>query len=155
MICPYVSYLDMPRFSRCRSLLCELSTSPVVEKLSLLLPVLVLIIDIVLIEHAVRINEQYIIFFTSVLFSLSVTEILIVLSEIHTNYQKNIGLKTLTAKLSDFMAHKKGKNVKILVSQFIERHPEYLSNRDEVYQIVCKILREHEQSNSRKTQKNK
>jgi|GEM_PF-1355546 len=145
----------MPRFSRCRSLLCELFTSPIVEKLSLLLPVLVLIIDIVLIEHAVRINEQYIIFFTSILFSLSVTEISIVLSEIHTNYQKNIGLKTLTAKLSDFMAHKKGKNVKILITQFLERHPEYLSNRDEVYHIVCKILREHEQLNSGKTQKNK
>ncbi|KYK24770.1 hypothetical protein AYK25_01705 [Thermoplasmatales archaeon SM1-50] len=106
-----------------------------------------LVIDIILIEHAVRINEHYIIFFTTILFSLSVSEILIVLSEIHMNYQKNNILKSLSGKISKFTENKKGRNVKILVSQFIDRHPEYSPNRDEIYQIMCKILRDQKQTN--------
>jgi hypothetical protein len=154
MILPHSFYLDMPRVSRCRSVLSEITTSPIVGKISLLLPVLVLVIDIILIEHAIRINEHYIIFFTLILFSLSVIEIIIVISEIHENYNKNNFLKSLTIKLSDFMRNNKRKNVKILVGKFISSHPEYLANRDEIYQIICKILEEHKQIYSEKLQNN-
>ena len=136
-------YLDMPRVSRCRSFINEITTSPLVEKISFLLPILVIVIDIILIEHAIRINEHYIIFFTLILFSLSVIEIIIVMTEIHDNYNKNNFLKLLTIKLSDFMVNKKKRNVQILVGEFIKKHPEYLANRVEVYQIICKILVEH------------
>ena len=128
----------MPRFSRCRSFICEVTTVPFVEKISLVLPILVLVIDIILIEHAIRINEHYIIFFTSVLFSLSVIEMVLVIREIHTNYNKNNLLKTLTIKVSDYMCNKKGRNVKILVSGFLSRHPEYLPYRDEIYRIFLR-----------------
>ena len=136
----------MPRFSKCRSLICEVTTVPIAEKISLVLPILVLVIDIILIEHAIRINEHYIIFFTSVLFSLSVIEMVLVIREIHTNYNKNNLLKTLTIKVSDYMCNKKGRNVKILVSGFLTRHPEYLPHRDEIYRIMCNIFEEHNQN---------
>ena len=135
----------MPRFRKCRSFICEFTTSPSIEKLSLLLPILVLIIDIILIEHAIRINERYIIFLTAILCSLSIIETAIVVREIHNNYNKNNFLKSLTIKLSDFMFNKGRRNVKILVDEFISNHPEYSTHRDEIYQIICNILEEHKQ----------
>lgn len=130
----------MTRCRRLRSFIIEITTSPIMEKLSLLLPMIVIVIDIILIEHAIRINEHYIIFFTLILFSLSVIELVIVIGEIHQNYIRNNFLKSLTIEVSEFIRHNTKKNVQLLVNEFISSHPEYLASRDEIYQIMCKIL---------------
>jgi len=49
----------------------------------------VIVIDLIVLEHAIRINEHYIIFCASILFSLSIIEILLVIKEIFIHYKKS------------------------------------------------------------------
>jgi hypothetical protein len=86
-----------------RCFLREVAKSPFVEKLSFVLPFFVITIDIVILEHAIRIQETYIIVCSLFLFFLSVFEITAVSSELHKNYQKSNFEKRLTIKLDDFI----------------------------------------------------
>jgi len=130
----------MVRCSRTRSFLREVAKSPFGEKLSFILPFFVLTIDIIILEHALRIQETYIIACTMFLFFLSLFEIIIVSRELHINYQKINFEKRLTIKLNDFLEGKNVYNIKEIVENFIEINPEYLSYRNDVYQITCQIL---------------
>ena len=51
----------MVRLGQLRNLLKEVTESPSIEKLSFTLPFIVIVVDVILIEHAIRINEPYII----------------------------------------------------------------------------------------------
>jgi hypothetical protein len=88
----------MVRCRRLRYFLRETFESPLAEKLSFLLPFIVITIDIILIEHAVRINEHYIIFFTSLLFLLSLLEIIVIMKDISNHHKKNT-LETVLRKV--------------------------------------------------------
>jgi len=70
----------MVRCSRTRRFLREVVKSPFFEKLSFVLPFFVITIDIIILEHAIRIQETYIIACTLFLFFLSLFEIIIVSS---------------------------------------------------------------------------
>jgi hypothetical protein len=52
---------------------------PLIEKPSLILPFFVIVIDLIVLEHAIRINEHYIIVCVSILFTLSIVEISVAL----------------------------------------------------------------------------
>ena len=134
----------MARCSRIRIFLREVAKSPFVEKLSFILPFFVITIDIIILEHAIRIQETYIIACTLFLFFLSLFEIIIVSSELHRHYQKSNFEKILTIKLDDFIDEKKSYNIKKIVEDFIAINPEYSSHRNDVYQITCQILETHE-----------
>lgn len=134
----------MVRVGRIRNFIQEFVGSPRIEKISFILPFFVIAIDILLIEHAIRINEPYIILFTTLLFFLSVMEVGVVIREIHGHYQQTNFERLLTIKLDDFIIeHKKQKNVKIIVEQFIEENPTYECFRNEVYHTTCQIMEMH------------
>ena len=130
----------MARCSRTRSFLMEVVKSPFVEKLSFILPFFVITIDIIILEHAIRIQEIYIIICSLFLFFLSLFEITAVSSELHKNYQKSNFEKRLTIKLDNFIEEKKGHNIKKIVEDFIANNPKYAIYRNDVYQITCQIL---------------
>jgi hypothetical protein len=118
----------------------EVAKSPFIEKLSFILPFFVITIDIIILEHAIRIQETYIIVCSLFLFLLSLFEITAVSSELHRNYQKSNLEKRLTIKLDKFIEEKKGHNIKNIVEDFIVNNPKYAIYRNDVYQITCQIL---------------
>jgi len=139
----------MVRCGRLRSFIQELAESPRIEKISFALPFFVIVIDIFLIEHAIRINESYIIIFTTILFFLSVVEVGVVVREIHGHYQQSNFERLLTINLDDFiLERKKQTNVKMIVEDFINENPNYESFRNEVYHISCQIMQAHKKPKS-------
>ena len=135
----------MPRCGRLRSFLTEYHESPRVEKLSFVIPFLILVLEIFLLTHAIIEKNVFVITLTSVLLTISIIEIILVSLEMHEEYlQKNYD-KILTIKLDDFITEKKGKNVKKIVSEFVEIHPEYNNHRNEIYHTTCQILETHEE----------
>jgi hypothetical protein len=69
-------------------MICNAAKIPFIEKLSLILPFFVIVIDLIVLEHAVRINEHYIILCAMILFSLSVIEISVAMKEIFLHNKK-------------------------------------------------------------------
>jgi len=117
----------------------------IIEKISFVLPFFVIVIDIIILEHAIRIREGYIIVLTTLLFFLSLIEIMVVMGEIHDHYRKNNFERTLTIKLDDFILERKDKNVKKIVEDFIEINPQYNNHRNETYHITCQIMETHKE----------
>jgi hypothetical protein len=78
----------MVRFRKCRMLIFNAAKIPLIEKLSLILPFFVIVIDLIVLEHAIRINEHYIIVCASILFTLSIVEISGALKEIFVHNKK-------------------------------------------------------------------
>ena len=136
-------FIFMVRLGRLRSFIQELAESPLIEKISFILPFFVIVVDIILMEHAIRINEHYIITFTTILFFLSLVEIVVVIREIHEHRQLSVFEQKLTIKLDDFIIQRKKKNVKETVQEFINKYPEYKNHRTEVYHITCDIMETH------------
>jgi dGTP triphosphohydrolase len=84
-----------------------------------------------------------VIILTAILLIISTIEILFVSMEIHEHYTRSNFDKILTIKLDDFITEKKEKNVKKIVTDFIEQHPEYNSHRNEIYHTICQIMETH------------
>ena len=135
----------MVRIWRLCNFLRQTFESPLIEKLSFILPFIVISVDVVLIEHAIRINEHYIIVLTVILFILSIVDIIVVTIELHKNYQKSNLRRILTIKLDDFIIESEEKNVKKIIGDFIKKYPEYRNIRNEVYHLSCKIMETHEE----------
>jgi len=102
-----------------------------------------------LIEHALRISEYYIIFFTSLLFLLSLTEIIVTIKEISGHHKKDDLERTITIELDEFIQKKDAENVKMLVEDFIKNHPQYNKHIGKVYHIAC-----HMKNNKKDDKKN-
>jgi hypothetical protein len=146
----------MVRLGKCRGIIREIAESPSIEKLSFILPFFVIVIDILIIEHAIREHlPPYIIGLTSLLFILSLIEIAVVLDEIHEHYSKTNFQRILTIKLDDFIIKKKKRSVKRALEDFIQEHPEYTRNRHEVYHLVCSIMETHKEKIFEETLKTK
>jgi len=135
----------MVRCWRIGNFLREAIGTPLIKKLSFVLPFIVITVDIILIEHAIRINEHYIIGLTTLLFFLSIIEIIVVTSEIRRDYRKTNFERTLTIKLDDFIINKKEKNLKQIIEDFVKNYPEYKKNRKEIYHLSCKIMETHKE----------
>lgn len=133
----------MPRCGRIRSFLREYKESPRVEKLSFLVPFIILVIEIVLLAHAITLREIYVILLTSILAAVSITEIILVTLEIHEEHLRRNFDKILAIKVDDFVIDSKEKSVKKIVEGFITRYPEYKHNRDEIYHTACQVLETH------------
>jgi len=133
----------MPRSGRLRNFIREYGESPKAERLSFIPPFLILAIEIVLIYHAITLNEAFVIILTSILLTVSITEIMLVSSEIHEHYIRSNFDKILTIRLDDFIGKKKEKNVKKIVGDFIELYPRYKTHRNDIYHTICQILEMH------------
>jgi hypothetical protein len=137
----------MPRSGRLRSFIREYKESPSFEKLSFIPPFLILIVEGILLIHALTINvpDIMVVELTMILLIISIVEIIFVLGEIHRHYKQNNFDKILTIRLDDFIIEKKEINVKKIVTDFIELHPEYNRYRNEVYHTTCQILETHKE----------
>ena len=137
----------MPRSGRLRNFIKEYKESPRFEKLSFMPPFLILIVEVVLLAHALTIDvpDIMVVELTTVLLIISLVEILFVSQEIHGHYQSTNFDRVLTIRLDDFIIKRKKKNVKLLVEEFIEAHPNYRSQRNEIYHISCQILETHKE----------
>jgi metal-responsive CopG/Arc/MetJ family transcriptional regulator len=135
----------MPRCGRIRNFIKEYKESPRTEKISFIPPFLILTIEAVLIVHAIILNEIFVIILTAILLVISTIEIVIVSYEIHEHYIKINFDKKLTIRLDDFITEKKEKNVKKIVTDFINQYSEYDKHRNEIYHTTCQILETHKE----------
>lgn len=133
----------MPRSGRLRTFIKEYRESPRTERVSFIPPFLILALEVILIAHAISIMDSYVIVLTSVLVVISVIEMILVTLEIHEHYQCANFDKVLTIKLDDFITEKKGKNVKKIITDFLDFYPEYEKHRNEIYHTTCQILETH------------
>jgi len=81
--------------------------------------------------------------------------LVIVSYEIHEHYIKINFDKILTIRLDDFITEKKGTNVKKIVTDFIEKYPDYEPHRNEIYHTTCQILETHREEATEKEVENK
>jgi len=135
----------MPRCGRFRNFIREYNESPRTDKLSFIPPFLILIVETVLLLHALTIDvpDLMVVELTTILLIISIIEITIVSREIHEHYIKNNFDRILTIKLDDFIIKTNEKNVKKIVTDFIENNPKYSNIRNEIYHISCQILETH------------
>ena len=141
----------MPRSGRLRTYIKEFAESPRFEKISFIPPFLILIVDIILIRHALNVNEGYVIVLTAILLVISIIEILFVVEEIHEHYLRTNFDRILTIRLDDYIFEKNKKNVKNIVEGFISTYPNYSKNRNEIYHVVCQIMETHKEETWEKT----
>ena len=143
----------MPRSGRLRNFIREYKESPRFEKLSFIPPFLIIIVEGVLLVHALTIDVPNIMVveLTTILLIISIVEILFVGEEIHEHYRRTTTDRTLTIRLDDFIIERKKKNVKLLVEEFIEVYPSYRNQRDEIYHIACQIMQTHKEEAIEKT----
>jgi hypothetical protein len=135
----------MPRCGRFRNFIREYKESPRTEKISFIPPFLILAIEMILLIHAIMVNEMFVIVLTLILLIISTIEIVIVSYEIHEHYTKINFDKKLTIRLDDFITEKKEKNVKKIVTDFIIQYKEYEKHRNEIYHTTCQILETHKE----------
>ena len=133
----------MLRCSRVRKYLQEIASYPRFEQISFIMPILIVIAEIILMNHAIKIGELYVMLLTSFLLTVSIIEVILILLEIHRSQQKTNFKKILTVELDDFIIRNKLKNVKSIVQNFVNLHPEYEKYRNEVYHLACKIMEIH------------
>ena len=135
----------MPRSGRIRNFIKEYKESPRTEKISFIPPFLILAIELILLIHAIMVNEMFVIVFTLILLVISTIEIVIVTYEIHEHYTQINFDKKLTIRLDDFITEKKEKNVKKIVTDFIQQYNEYEKHRNEIYHTTCQIFETHKE----------
>jgi len=133
----------MPRCGNLRRYIREIAETPRVELISYIPTFLILFIEIILLNHALSLNEGYVIVLTTILLTISFIELILVTRELHKHRLKNMFDRVLTIKLDDFITETKKTNVKQIVSKFIERYPIYIKNRVEVYRLTCQIMQTH------------
>jgi hypothetical protein len=133
----------MPRSGRLRNFIKEYNESQKTDKISFIPPFFILILEIILITHAIIENNVFVIWLTSILVLISTIEIIFVTKEIHEHYQSINFDRELTIRLDDFIIEKNEKNVQKIVEKFINLHPKYEVNRNEIYHISCQIMETH------------
>ena len=133
----------MPRSGRLRYFIKEYNESEKTDKISFIPPFFILILEIILIAHALIENNVFVIWLTLILVIISLIEIIFVAKEIHEHYQRNNFDRELTIRLDDFIIEKNEKNVQKIVEKFIVIHPNYELYRNEIYHIACQIMETH------------
>ena len=138
----------MPRSRRLRNFIKEYKESPKFEQLSFIPPFLILILEVILLAHALTldVSDMIVVELTAILLVISIIEIFFVSREIHEHYQTNTFDRILTIKIDDFiLARKKEKNVKKIIGEFIEQNPKYRKNRNKIYHICCQVMETHKE----------
>jgi hypothetical protein len=145
----------MPRSGRLRTFIREYKESPRLEKASFIPPFIILALEVILIIHAIILQEFYVIILTSFLLVISLIEIILVSLEIHEHYTQINFDRILTIRLDDFITEKKDKNVRKIVTEFIEKYPTYKTHRNEIYHTTCQVLETHREEAIEKDIENK
>jgi len=133
----------MPRSGRLQTFIKEYKESPKFEKLSFIPPFIILILEIILLAHAIIEDAVFVMILTTFLLVISIIEIVFVTGEIHEHYQQENFERIMTIKLDDYIIQKKEKNVKKIMTDFLNQHPEFEKYRHKIYHITCQILETH------------
>ncbi len=135
----------MPRCGRIRTFIQNYNQSPRANKLSFFLPYLILILEIILLIDATIIDPNlFIALITLILVIISTIEIIIVTKQLRKKVIESNFDKILTIKLDDYITKKREKNLKKIISDFLNDHPEYYKHRNKIYHTTCQILETHE-----------
>ena len=132
----------MARYSKLRKFLTEIAGSPLVEKISLILPFIILGIDVHILQYSLFRKDFEIVLPATILLALSIVEIIVVIDEIHVTARKMNMERELTIKLEKFIFDNPKLNVKEVVNKFVEKHPEYKDLRKDIYHITCQIFQD-------------
>ena len=132
----------MARYSKLRKFLTEIAGSPSIEKISLILPFIILGIDIHILQYSLFRKDFEIVLPATILLALSIIEIIVVIDEIHVTARKMNMERELTIKLEKFIFDNPKLNVKEVVNKFMEKHPEYKDLRKDIYHITCQIFQD-------------
>jgi hypothetical protein len=133
----------MPRCGRIRTFIREYKESPRLEKASFIPPFIILSLEVILLVHAIILQEFYVIILTSFLLVISLIEMILVSLEIHDHYTRINFDKILTIRLDDFIIESNEKNVRKIVTDFIDKYPTYQTHRNEIYHTTCQVLETH------------
>ena len=137
----------MPRSGRLRNFIREYSESPRTDKISFIPPFIIIIVEGILLAHALTIDvpDIMVVELTTVLLIISIIEVILVFKEIHGHYMSSNFDRILTIKLDDFILKRREKSVKKIVEDFISMYPNYKRHRNEIYHITCQIMEMHKE----------
>lgn len=110
----------------------------VIEKLILLLPFIVLIIDAEIFYYSLTRGEETIIIASSFVLLLSIMEIIAVSKEIVSYINKTKREADIEKEIIKIIEEMDNPNVKKVVNKFMEMNKGY--SMQEVYPVVCKII---------------
>jgi len=110
----------------------------VIEKIILLLPFIVLIIDAEIFYYSLTRGEETIIIASSFVLLLSIMEIIAVSKEIVSYINKTKREADIEKEIIKIIEEMDNPNVKKVVNKFMEMNKGY--SMQEVYPVVCKII---------------
>lgn len=143
----------MPRCGRFRTFIREYKESERFEKLSFIPPFIILILEVILLLHALTedTSDLLVVELTTILLFISIIEILLVSREIHEHYQKDGDQREMTIRLDDFILERRMDNVSRIVEEFLQNNQQYCKQRNTVYHIACQIMETHKRELWEKT----
>ncbi|HDO19296.1 MAG TPA: hypothetical protein ENG74_01070 [Thermoplasmatales archaeon] len=133
----------MVRYRWFRSWLKEIVESTFVEKVLLMLPFVILVLDLYMLNHALHVNDVYVIMPATLLFIFSVAEIVVALDEIHEHAKESILSRKISSRVRSLIKNSNEKlTVKRVMALSLEKYPELKKYRKQLYHIVCQTLAE-------------
>ena len=121
-----------------RGLIGEILKATKLEKLSLILPFIVLIIDAEIFYYSLKRGEEMIIIFSSFVLFLSVVEIITVMGEIGLYMEKARRNEEIEKHLIEIAKKTDNPTVKKIIDEFMNKYEGY--SYQEVYPIACRIV---------------
>ena len=133
----------MVRFRRIRNRLKEITESTTTERILLILPFFILLLDLYLFIHAIYLRDIYVIIPVMILLVFSLMEILVTLEEIHERALEHLKYRDMERKVRRAMGKARSKvTVRSLLNHLLEEHPELKDHEKTLYHVICQILSE-------------
>lgn len=121
-----------------RGLIKEILVATRLEKITLLLPFIVALIDAEIFYYSLKRREELLIIFSAFVLFLSILEIIAVLEEIRMFVERAIRREEIEEKMMKLAKKLENPTVKKLIDEFMKKYREYSSQ--EVYPIACRII---------------
>ena len=121
-----------------RGLIKEILVATRLEKITLLLPFIVALIDAEIFYYSLKRREELLIIFSAFVLFLSILEIIAVLEEIRMFVERAMRREEIEEKMMKLAKKLENPTVKKLIDEFMKKYREYSSQ--EVYPIACRII---------------
>ncbi len=133
----------MVRFRWLRNRLKELSQSTFIERILLVFPFFILVLDLYMLHHALGVGDCKIIIPAILLFIFSVAEIIVAFDEIHEHILNTLSDKKISRKVKSVIKDSKhNMTVKKAMELSLEKYPELKKYRRKLYHVICQVLSE-------------
>ena len=124
-----------------RTIFAEISKATWIEKIVLIIPFIVLLIDAEIFYYAWTHKEITILIASGFVLCLSLLEIIAVVSEIHGHITSNRKREIIEVRIMKITKRMRKPTVRKIMDAFMDKYPnEY--NMSEVYPIVCDLMSE-------------